>query len=70
MTFPQPIFGVGGRPVSVTSVGGLDLTLSKGVSMTQRARPVRMRRTSPPRGEEQGYFGGVERGISGTRSST
>jgi len=34
--------------------------------MTQRARPVRMRRTSPPpqgRGEEQGYFGGVERGI-------
>ena len=41
--------------------------------MTQRARPVRMRRTSPlpqGRGEEQGYFGGVERGISETRSFT
>jgi len=24
VTFPQPIFGVSGRPVSVTSVGGLD----------------------------------------------
>jgi len=23
VTFPQPIFGVSGRPVSVTSVGGL-----------------------------------------------
>ena len=23
MSFPQPIFGVSGRPVSVTSVGGL-----------------------------------------------
>ena len=35
--------------------------------MTQRARPVRMRRTSPlpqGRGEEQGYFGGVEREAS------
>jgi len=35
--------------------------------MTQLTRPVRMRRTSPlpqGRGEEQGYSGGVERGIS------
>jgi len=30
VTFPQPIFGVSGRPVSVTSVGGLAFTSTVG----------------------------------------
>ena len=37
MTFPQPIFGVSGRPVSVTSVGGLGTTIATDTIFSHRA---------------------------------